>query len=100
MVTQEKSRLASAESGRRNLASRSRLRPSRSAHTQKRPIGFFLAGVPPPESRATRIYIATATFRLWHFATLLARAFNVRFRGIPDFDDGDDRCHCRLSVSR
>jgi hypothetical protein len=21
-------------------------------------------------------------------------------RGIPDFDDGDDRCHCRLSVSQ
>ena len=34
------------------------------------------------------------------FATLQARAFNVRFRGIPDFDDGDDRRHCRLSVSR
>jgi hypothetical protein len=29
----------------------------------------------------------------WHFATLQAEAFDVRFRGIPDFDD------YRLSIS-
>jgi hypothetical protein len=29
----------------------------------------------------------------WHFATLQAEEFDVRFRGIPDFDD------CRLSIS-
>jgi enamine deaminase RidA (YjgF/YER057c/UK114 family) len=57
MLTQESSRPANAEQGSRNLASSSRRRPSRSAHTQKRckqAISFFVTGMLPTEGRAAK----------------------------------------------
>jgi uncharacterized protein GlcG (DUF336 family) len=43
---------------------------------------------------------SVSDFCCWHFATLQAQAFDVRFQGIHDFNDGDDCCCCRLSESR
>src|SRR6516225_6120693 len=59
------------------------------------PLAALRLGYPNPVATGRR-----ERCRFWHLATLQARAFDVRFQGIPDLDDGDDRCRYRLSVSR